>query len=151
MANYDEKKKNKWTKEVISFLCQVVAVTVLMTAISIMWNGMYLLGVPSTQDVQKVTVSHSERSGETKELTDFENIELAVNLTGFLKYSLFEKVDSSDNPTITITYYLSNGKNISVSANEKTVWWKGKAHAIKEDGQFIKLTEGVFFFSEVNG
>ena len=149
MGNYDEKAKHKWGKKVISFLCQIVAVTVLIMAISIVCNGMYLLGVPSVEDIQKVTIFYPELSDETKQLTDPENVELAVNLTGFLKYSLVEKADPSDNPTVTITYHLSNGKMICVRASEKTVWWKDKAHPIKEKGQFIKLTQGVFFFGEV--
>lgn len=151
MGSYDDKMKHKWTKKFISLLCQIVGTTVLIMAITIAWNGMYLLGVPSIEDIQKVTISYPELSGEPKQITDWVNIELAVKLTGFLKYSLFEKADSSEDPMITITYYLSSGKTISASANKKTVWWKGKAHAIKEDGQFIKLTEGVFFISEVNG
>lgn len=150
MGSYDDKIKHKWTNKFISFLCQVVAITVSLMAISVILNGMYLLGAPSIEDVQKVTISYPQLSGEPKQITDLENIELAIKLMGFLKYSLFEKADSSDDPIITISYYLNSGKTISVSANEKTVWWKGKAHAIKEDGQFIKLTEGVFFFSEAN-
>ena len=32
-----------------------------------------------------------------------------------------------------------------VSANETTVWWHGKAQAVKEQEIFLTLTEGIFF------
>lgn len=113
---------------------------------SIMDKGMYLMGTPSIENVKKVTISYPKTSDEIKAITDSEHIELAVKLTGFLRYSLFEKADITNEPLITITYYLNNGESLSVSANEKTVWWQGSTHAIKEKGVFIKLTEGIFYY-----
>lgn len=151
MKNYDDKTKHKWTKKVTIFLCQTLAITAIFIGVNVGWNGMYLLGIPSIGDIQKVTISYPDLSGAPKQVTELENIELAVKLTGFLKYTLFEKADLSDDPMINITYYLYSGEEITVSANKKTVWWKGRAHTIKKEEQFIKLTEAIFFYSEVNG
>ncbi len=134
--------KRKWGKKALIFLSQIVVVTVLLVGISILTDGMYLIGVPDMGDVEGVTVSYQ---GEVKESTDGEDIELAVKLTGFLRYSLFEEAGASGEPLITITYHLKSGKDVDVSANRETVWWQGRAHAIKEKGMFIKLAEGIFF------
>lgn len=134
----------------ILFIGQVIVVTVLMMAISIIDKGMYLVGIPLIEDVKKVTITYPKISNEIEEIGDAEHIELAVKLTGFLRYSLFEKADLADEPLITITYYLNNGKSLSVSANDKTVWWKSNTHAIKEEGLFIKLTEGIFFSTKTS-
>lgn len=129
--------KRKWGKKILLFLSQIVTVTVLLVGISILKDGMYLIGVPDMGDVGSVTISG-------KEFTGPEDIELAVKLTGFLRYSLFEKADASGEPLLTITYHLKSGKDVDVSANRETVWWQGKAHAIKEKEMFINLTEGIF-------
>jgi len=116
--------------------------------ISILKDGMYLPGVPSIDDVEKVSVSYPVLTDKIKETTDKKLIELAVKLTGFLKYSPFDSVDVSQKPMLTITYFLRNGKSVSVGASLETVWWKNKAYAIKDKAAFIKLAEGIFFFGE---
>jgi len=134
--------ERKWVKKALIFLSQIVAVTVLLVGVSILRDGMYLIGVPDMGDVESVTVSYR---GEGKESTDGEDIEQAVKLTGFLRYSLFEEAGASGEPLITITYHLKSGKDVDVSANRETVWWQGKAHAIKQKEMFVNLTEGIFF------
>ncbi len=141
--------KNKFIKEVVRFLITTFVITLLIIGISIFTKGMYLIGVPDIDDVQKVTISYPEVTSETKEFSDEKQMELAVKLTGFLKYSLTEKVKDQTSPMITITYFLDNGQSLSVSANRDTVWWKGKAHAIKDKEIFINLAEGIFFLEEI--
>ena len=114
-------KMNKF----VVFLCEVLCITAVVMGISIMKDGMYLLGVPSINDVRKVVIAYPNVTDEVKEITDDGEIELAVKLTGFLKYSLFDKADASETPLISITYYLNNGESVSVAANKNTVWWKG--------------------------
>ena len=65
-----------------------------------------------------------------------------------LRYS---KADGGQQPLISITYYLQNGTDRTISANRTTVWWKGKSYAIKDPGLFVNLTEGIFFLAEVQG
>ena len=135
----------KWIKTIARFLCQIIITAILIMIISVAWKGMYLLGIPKADDVEKVTISYPKLNDVPLEITDSNQIELALKLTGFLKYSLFDKADSSSEPSIMITYYLTNGKSCSVSANENTVWWKDKAHAIKQDEIFVTLTTSIFF------
>ena len=116
---------------------------------SIFTEGMFLIGVPSVEDVNKVTISYPTVTEEVKEITDKKEIETAIKLTGFLKYSIFEKADESGEPMITITYYLKDDETISVSANDKTVWWKERVYKLKDDETFINLTEGIFFLEDL--
>ncbi|MCM1542633.1 MAG: hypothetical protein NC121_15420 [Blautia sp.] len=143
--------KYTWKKRIAVFLCEVLVITALIMGISIMKDGMYLLGIPSIDDVQRVTISCPDLTGEVKEFTDREQVELAVKLTGFLRYSLFGSADASGEPMAAVTYYLKNGETVSVAADNKTVWWKGRAHAIKEEETFIDLTKALFFFNEAAG
>src|SRR5699024_12799856 len=53
--------------------------------ISIFHGGMYLIGVPKAEKVQYVTVSYPEVTDGEKKITDWEQIRLAVQLTGFLR------------------------------------------------------------------
>ncbi|MCC8157110.1 MAG: hypothetical protein LIO54_07535 [Oscillospiraceae bacterium] len=140
---------NRFIKKVVQFLVAVFISTLLIMGISVFAEGMYLIGVPDIDDVQKVTISYSEVTSEIKEFSDAEQIELAVILTGFLKYSLTEKADENASPLITITYFLDDGQSLSVSANRDTVWWKGKARAIQDKETFIKMATGVFFLEEI--
>ncbi|MGI6029257.1 MAG: hypothetical protein ACOX81_07590 [Candidatus Heteroscillospira sp.] len=140
--------KNKYVRGAARFLLTVLATAVLLVGIDIFTSGMYLMGVPAIEDVAKVTIAYPELSGEAKEFTDAEHIELAVKLTGFLKYAPFEKPDAEAQPAMTITYFLSDGGQLSVSADRETVWWMGKARALKEEGAFMKLAEGIFFYGE---
>ena len=141
--------KNKVKKIVNSFILPVLLTTVLFLCISIAKNGMYLIGIPEIDEVQKVTISYPSVSDQSKEITDDEHIELAVKLTGFLKYALFERADDNEEPMINITYFTSDGSEISVSANRETVWWKGKAYVLKDDETFINLTESIFYLSDL--
>ena len=140
--------KNKVKKIVNSFVLPVLLTTVLFMCILIAKDGMYLIGIPEIDEVQKVTISYPSVSDQSKEITDDEHIELAVKLTGFLKYALFERSDDNEEPMINITYFTSDGSEISVSANRETVWWKGKAYMLKDDETFINLTESIFFLSD---
>lgn len=140
----------KIIKEGIRFVITVLFTTALLMGFEILTKGMYLIGVPRMEDVCQVTISYPEAAEEAKEFSDEEHIELAVKLTGFLRYSLFEEADGQDSPMMTVTYLLENGESISVSASRSTVWWQGKAHAIKDQEMFIKLAEGIFFLEERN-
>lgn len=142
--------KNKAFKVVIQFLIAAFITTSLIIGVFIFTKGMYLIGIPETNDVQKVIISCPEITDEIKEISDIKQIELIVKLTGFLKYSLFEKADDQETPMITVTFIFDNGESISASANRDTVWWKGKAHVIKDKDMFINLMEGIFFLKQIN-
>ena len=82
------------------------------------------------------------------EITEKEDIEFAVNLTHFLNYSIFQKAGQEEQPLITITYHLTDGNAVSVSANREMVWWKGKVHVLRKEDLFVNLTENIFFSDE---
>ena len=138
-------KKNNYLKSIIRFLIQIGVVAALLMGFSIFHGGMYLIGVPKAEKVQYVTVSYPEVTDGEKKITDWEQIRLAVELTGLLRYSLLEEADRGESPMITITYYRENQPAITVSANRNTVWWKGKSHVIRDPDMFVNLAEGIFF------
>lgn len=140
---------NKIVKGLIRFLIEVVVITVLIVGISIFTDGMYLLGLPDLNDIQSVNISYSSVTDGVKEISSREDIELALKLTGFLKYDLFGEVNSEEEPAIIITYFLKDGTSKTISANNTTVWWNNKIHVIKDKEVFINLTEGIFFLEDL--
>ncbi|MDO5551198.1 MAG: hypothetical protein Q4F76_08500, partial [Lachnospiraceae bacterium] len=133
----------------VRFLIEVTATTILIVGIKICISGMTLLGLPDLNDIQSVCISYPSITDEMKEISNHEDVELALKLTGFLKYDLFEKAESREEPLITIIYYLKDGTNKTVSANNSTVWWNGKSHVIKDKEMFVNLTEGIFFLKDL--
>lgn len=136
---------NKIVKKLIQFLIEIAIATILIIGIKIFTNGMYLFGLPALEDIQSVSISCPSVTNEIKEASSQKDIELALDLTGFLKYNLFEKANGTEEPLITITYHLNDGTNESISANNTTVWWNGKSYAIKDEEAFVKLAKGIFF------
>lgn len=140
---------NKIVKGLIRFLIEVVVITVLIVGISVFTDGMYLLGLPDLNDIQSVNISYPSVTDGVKEISSREDIELALKLTGFLKYDLFGEVNSEEEPAIIITYFLKDGTSKTISANNTTVWWNNKIHVIKDKEMFINLTEGIFFLEDL--
>ena len=140
---------NKIVKGLIRFLIEVVVITVLIVGIRIFTDGMYLLGLPDLNDIQSVNISYPSVTDGVKEISSREDIELALKLTGFLKYDLFGEVNSEEEPAITITYFLKDGTSKTISANNTTVWWNNRIHVIKDKEMFINLTEGIFFLEDL--
>ena len=136
-------------KGLIKIIIEIIVVTILVTSINIFLNGMYLLGLPDLDEIQSISISYPTVTNEVKEFSDDENIELALKLTGFLKYDLFEKTENTGEPLITITYHLKDGTSKEVSANNTVVWWNGKTHNIKDKDMFVNLTEGIFFLEDI--
>ena len=136
-------------KSIGKFIIEIVVITAVLMGISVCSEGMYLIGIPSIDEVDKVMISYPMVTEEVKIINNKADIETAVKLTGFLKYSIFKTADESEEPMITITYCLKNNETVSVSANNQTVWWKGKAYQIRDDEAFINLTEGIFFLDDL--
>ena len=139
----------KTVKGTIRLLIVIVAVTVLVVGIKILTDGMYLFGIPDLKDVQTVSISYPSVTEEVKEVSNQEEMELSLKLTGFLKYDLFEKADNDEEPLITITYHLKDETDKTISANNTTVWWNGKTYVIKDKEIFVNLTEGIFFLEDL--
>ncbi|MCD7917123.1 MAG: hypothetical protein LUF84_01475 [Clostridiales bacterium] len=143
--------KRKWLQTVAGILAGTLLGTALIMVYRIGSEGMYLIGIPDAEEVQRVTIAYPAVTEEEKVLTDAEDIELAIQLSGFLKYELFSEADADGKPLVTVTYDMASGETVTVSANRDTVWWKGEAHAIKEEDTFLNVTEALFFQSEMVG
>lgn len=140
---------NEFVKGLIRFLIEVIVIIVLIVGIRIFTDGMYLLGLPDLDGIQSVNISYPSVTDEVKEISSQEDIELALKLTGFLKYDLLGKANSEEEPLITITYLLKDGADKTISANNTTVWWNNKTYTIKDKEMFITLTEGIFFLEDL--
>ncbi len=141
--------KNKIARGLIRFLIEVIVIILLIVGIRIVTNGMYLWGLPDLEDIQSVNITYPSVTVEVKEISSHEDIELALKLTGFLKYDLFEKAGSEEEPLITMTCFLKDGTDKTISANNTTVWWNNKTYAIKDKETFINLVEGIFFLEDL--
>lgn len=140
---------NKRVRGVIRLLLEIAVCTALILAVRIAVDGMYLLGLPDLDELQSVSIAYPSVTDEVKEVSSEEDMELALKLTGFLKYDLLKKADPSEGPLITITYHLKDGTDKVVSADRSVVWWNGNTHPIKDEEMFVNLTEGIFFFDEI--
>ena len=131
-------------KKLKNYIFSIIITAVIVFCGYILMNGMFLIGIPKTENVQAVKIEYSEPTPEVKEITDSEKLELAVKITGFLNYSVFEKAEEPFEPKVTITYLLNDGTEINVAADNDTVLWKGKLHKIKQPDIFINISETVF-------
>ncbi len=136
------------SKKLWEHLKIIIVSTIFIVIVSIFMEGMWLFGIPKIEDVQSVEVTDLRYSTEAKEFSDAESIELAVKLSGFLKYKPLSAADSDSEPVVTITYHLQDGSSKSLSANENTVWWAGEMRRIKQEEVFLNLSEGIFFYEE---
>lgn len=118
-------KHKKFWKGVLSFLSVVIAVTAINMGIKVAMEGMWLLGIPKPEAVSSVTIKHQYETEQIKEITDPEQIETCVHLTGFLKYRPFadpEVATGKASPLITFYYHLADGDTVEVAANANTVF-----------------------------
>lgn len=121
---------------------------VIVCAIFFATKGIPLFGAPKLEAITQVEITDMRLGGETRVFTDPEKIELARKLINFLNYRIGG--DPEGEPVVTITYYVEDGDPVTVSANETTVWWHGKAQAVKEQEIFLTLTEGIFFYDLIS-
>ena len=137
-------QKHRFGKELLRSLSTVLCVSMLTVIGSILINGMFLLGIPSAEDVAKITVAYTDNADSIREYTMEDKIETSVKLANFLRYDLFAQADDPGEPLITLVYVLQDGSQRVVSANHSTVWWQGCAHALKSPSMFVNLTEGIY-------
>ncbi len=104
------------------------------------------MGLPELEEIARVEITNARLSQEPKVFEDAENIELARKVAIFLNYKpgTVESGEYGDD-FITIRYEEADGTVTEISANETTVFWRGKAHELKHDDTFVNLVEGIFF------
>lgn len=138
-----EKEKKPWKFFSWGTLWGVIVSCVLNGAIWIGFHGFPLTGVPDKADVQSVAILYGE---EERTVTDSEDIELLVNACNLLSYRLWGKAEGE--PAITVIYQLKDGGQAKLEASGSTVWWRGKAHAVREKDSFVNILKGLFFEGE---
>lgn len=131
-------------KKVIRLIATILVVSIIVVAANLLIEGVPLHGTPDAEKIERVIVEHGSYPDETKEHTDPKYIDLAVALLGYLRYSPLKGL-TDDNQLIKITYIMDDGTESVVSANEHTVWWNGKPHALSKEGTFVKMCTAVFF------
>ena len=131
-------------KKVVRLLTTILVVILVTVVLNFLTEGVPLFGVPNIEKIERVAVKHSDYPDKIKEYTDEKNIELAVALVGYLRYSPFKGL-SDDQQLIQITYIMDDGEECVVHANEKTVWWNGKPRALHDEDTFVKMCTAVFF------
>ena len=136
-------------KSLPRLLGQMAIVAAVLIGFQVVTGGMWLFGLPELDQVESVSIAYPQVTEEVKIVTGEEDKELALKLTGFLKYNLFQKAADGQQPLIIITYHLQDGTDRNIAANGTTVWWKDKAYALKDPDIFVNLTEGIFFLAEV--
>ena len=127
-----------------AYIFRIVITTIIVFGGYIFMNGMFLIGIPKAENLQAVKIEYFEPNHEIKEITDSSKLELAVKITSFLNYSVFEKAEEPFEPKVTITYLLNDITEISVAADNNAVLWKGKLHKIKQPDIFINISETIF-------
>ncbi len=140
----------KSIKKILVIMLQIVVVVGLLTIATFMREGVPLFGMPSENDVEKITISYPALTSDIKEITSPEDILYGVKLTNLLKYEPFKEADPLDESLIAITYYLKNNKQVQVFATNTTLWYKDKAYKLKEAKLFVNAVESGFFLQELN-
>lgn len=144
----NKSKKDRTSKRVIFSLIKGLIVIAVGIGLYISIYGMGFLDLPDAENIQSVSISYPEKTDKIIELTSPEDIETTLKITKALQYRIFKKPADNEQPLISISYHLKNGDTKIISANATTVWWKGRAHVIKEKDLFINATKGLFFSEE---
>ena len=125
-------------KRVFRTILTFLVVCIFIIGSNFLIKGVPLIGVPDAENIKQIVVKHKDYPDEVKAYTDESKIEVALALLGYLNYSPFKSL-SDDNQLIQITYIMNDGTELIVSANDYTVWWKGKPRVIQDEGKFVKM------------
>ena len=123
------------TKRIVGFVIALALSVLLCAGGYILIWGMPVSGAPNPKDVQSVSVKYGEEPGGAAEYTDPEKIKSACGLLSSLNYDPF--ADASEDGEIAVTRKVA-------AANDGTCWWRGKALAIKQEGEFVSIAKGLF-------
>ncbi len=139
-----EKTKKSWKFFSWSTLGVVLVSCVLNAIIWVGFHGFPLVGIPEKEEVESVTIFYGEE--KERNIAESEDIDLLVKACNLLNYQLWG--EKKGDPELTVVYHLKNGEDVKVEANGTTVWWRGKAYAIKEKDTFVNILQGLFFDRE---
>lgn len=131
-------------KRVLLALVSVVLAGVLAAVLYVVFWGMPISGTPNPSNVQSVTVKYGEEPGGAVEYTDPENIKSACGLLSNLNYAPFTEASEENEVIVTVTYNMKDGSRKVAAANAQTGWWQGRAVALKQEGTFVNVAQGLF-------
>lgn len=89
------------------------------------------------------SISITKNSSQEIEIKTQEDIEVLVNAANLLNYRL--RGGTEGIPIITVTYHLKDGEDVTIKANNTSLWWHGKLHPIKDTSIFVNVVDGLFF------
>ena len=136
-----DKEKKHWKFFSWKTLGTIVFILVIQTIIWVAFHGIPLIGLPQVEDVKSISIT--QNSSQEREIKTREEIELMINATNLLNYRIFGKKEGS--PVMTVTFHLKDGDDVTIRANNTSVWWHGKLHPIKDTALFINVVDGLFF------
>ena len=136
----------KWLRKT---LATVLVTVIISIALEFAVNGVPLFGIPRAENVTAITVTHPRWPENARRFDDEKSIDLACKLPNFLRWSPWRSLEKQDSGAFIITYELADGSIITLSADEKTVQWRGKTCALADDNTFVNLTEGIFFLDDI--
>ena len=136
-----DKEKKHWKFFSWKTLGTIVFILVIQTIIWVAFHGIPLIGLPQAEDVKSISIT--KNSSQEREIKTREEIELMINATNLLNYRIFGKKEGS--PVMTVTFHLKDGKDVTMKANNTSMWWHGKGHPIKDTSLFINVVDGIFF------
>lgn len=131
-------------KRVVLVVVPMVLAGVLAAVLYVVFWGLPVSGTPNPKDVQSVTVKYGEEPGGAVEYTDADKIKAACGLLGNLNYEPFTEASEEDEVIVTVTYNMKDGSRRVAAANARTGWWQGRAIALKQEGTFVSIAEGLF-------
>lgn len=136
-------------KLVYRLLLPISVCMIIQIIVFVLMQGIPLWGLPEASDVIRVEITHSILHSQPKVFSEEQDLKNAVNVSKFLNCGL--KGSREEEPLITITYYLRNGKTEILAAGENTVYWKGKARSIYGDNgnMFRSISETLFFIDDI--
>lgn len=135
-------------KTIGQFLFSVAVTFLLVFGVKIAVDGCWLIFLPIDDNVETVTIAYPDLSSEVKEITDASDLKKCTTLPNTLKYDIFQRSDDTSDPLIIYTFHLKDGSELVVSANNETVFFRGKQHVLKEPDVFVNLTTVLFFLRE---
>jgi len=155
-----------------TFLLQQLVVILLVTAEWFLLRGFPMGKIPKTEEVELVEITDLALGVEKKEITDPEDIELAVKTCNLLAWKPGKPDQTAPNqaapdqttvnqtatgqtapdpaaPEIELVFHLKDGSTITFGANKTTAWRDGKAYRLKEDNNmFVNCVRGIFLQAE---
>ncbi|WMJ21970.1 hypothetical protein RBG61_08150 [Paludicola sp. MB14-C6] len=131
-------------RTILNSLITFIVCFIAFSCFFITFHGIPLLGLPQQENIIRSTITN-KITNETVVVNTEKELEIARNATNLLNFKLGTTL--KENPKFEIVYELKDHTKVTISANEKTVYFKNRAFSIKGDNGtlFVNIVEGYFF------